>query len=737
MVEFGGISHDLIDLRFHKVRIASLVHIAHVAKVEQSQVKCLRPRFKFRLRKFLEPGILGKAFERLKLEHAKRTQLVFKQGVVRIRRVCRCRCTAFGLVVRIAECRTFEECLRQEFTELGFASLVVLVVADAEAQVLHVGFIALGFGIVPQAVFFVIRFNGKVTLEHIARQIHKATLLKPHVIRRLHVRALCRAVIAKRHRNVVSKRIVQELVERHRNVRRHIELGGSRCKVRFRRAARIGERCKVAVLVTHGTRKRDEVCEVYLAIHTCRIAPFRIHVRKAKVVYPECTLEVITRSRGICNNHKADPVHLRNRRITDQANPFFTFTTKVLYDRFQIRRMATALEVREIREVHREGVVNPVLFMAILHAVRSADRHVQVLRAEAPFVIIAGTVNRTFTELQGKTDRRLIGLRFSTIFVMNFHLQRLVRREVLGIRFKKSSHAHFLPWAHVMVFQNEGRFLERSIRIGIAFRDRIGRLVILFCIFAVIDGRDLDVGRIHHRDRFRDAAFNTVHFDNLRIFIGRCAIKACNRRFFPGISQNAKTYHLDLRFGNTRTEAAKPHTGILGFRKDFLIAATRRRNNRIVLVQRDSPSAPAILQFFKFCLIRARKVDAVTDKADIRIKGAVLIDIFGIVGTFTQVVFSTVDGPGRVAFFIEILEVIACNIPSRRIHRSKSQRICPALRITAVPHHTGFFCAGHFVKAAVMSSRRHAKLVFTIVYTIRLMAVNRNIFTDKAQVDKD
>ena len=100
----------------------------------------------------------------------------------------------------------------------------------------------------------------------------------------------------------------------------------------------------------------------------------------------------------------------------------------------------------------------------------------------------------------------------------------------------------------------------------------------------------------------------------------------------------------------------------MGFRKDFAIAATRRRNNRIVLAQRNTPSAPAVFQFFKFKLIRARKVNAVTNKANICIKGTVPIDIFGIISTFAQVTFSTVNALRRIAFFIQILEVITGNI---------------------------------------------------------------------------
>ena len=492
MIEFCGISHYLIDLRFHKVRIARLVHIAYIVKIKERQVESLRPRFKFRLREVLEPRILGKPFERLKLEHAKRTQLILNQCVVRVSRIRRGRRTAFRLVVRIAQRRTFQERLREEFSKLRFTGLVILVVADAKAQVLRIGFITLRFSVIAQPVFFIIRIHCKVALEHVPRQVDKATLLEHHVIRGFHVRTFCRAVVAQRHRDVVSKRIVQELVERDRNVSRYIELGCCRCQVRLRRTSRVGKRCKVAILIAHRTRKRNEVSKIDLAIHTGGIAPFRIHIRKAEVINPERTFEIFRRSRRVRNNHKANPVHLRNGGITHQAELFFSFTVKLLDYRFQVRRMAATLKVREIRHVHRKGVVNPVLFMAILYAVRSARRLVQVSRAEAPFIIVARAINRAFTELQSKTHRHLARLRL----IMDFHFQGLVRREILCIRFKQARHAHFLTWTHIVVVKNKGCFFQRSVRIGIAFRDRIRRLEIRFRIFAVVDCRNLDVGRI-------------------------------------------------------------------------------------------------------------------------------------------------------------------------------------------------------------------------------------------------
>ena len=145
VVEFCGVSYDLVHLRLHKVRIAGLVHIAHIVKVKERQVESLWPRLKLRLCNILQPGILSKPFERLELKHAKRTQLIFEHRVVRISRVRRSRCATFGLVIRIAKGRTFQECLREEFSKLRFTGLVILMVANAKAQVLFIRFIALRF----------------------------------------------------------------------------------------------------------------------------------------------------------------------------------------------------------------------------------------------------------------------------------------------------------------------------------------------------------------------------------------------------------------------------------------------------------------------------------------------------------------------------------------------------------------------------------------------------------------
>ena len=218
----------------------------------------------------------------------------------------------------------------------------------------------------------------------------------------------------------------------------------------------------------------------------------------------------------------------------------------------------------------------------------------QSLRTEAPFVIVLRAINRAFTKLHGKTHRYLFCL--CAIHIVNFHFQGLVRREVFRVRIKNSGHANFLARIHIVVIQYKRSLLERGVGVGIAFRHRIRGLVIRLCIFTIIDRRNLDVCCIMRRNRFADSIFSTINFDDLRIFIRRSTIEIGNRSFFPGVTHDAKTYDLHFRFGNARTQPAKPQTRILRFRKNFLVTVPRRRNNCIVLVQRNTPPAPAILQ---------------------------------------------------------------------------------------------------------------------------------------------
>ena len=95
MAKFRRVSDNLINLRFHEIRIAALVHIADIVQIENRKVKGLRPRFKFSLRQRLQPFKLRQTFERSELEHAERSQLIFKHRVVRISRVRRCCRTTF------------------------------------------------------------------------------------------------------------------------------------------------------------------------------------------------------------------------------------------------------------------------------------------------------------------------------------------------------------------------------------------------------------------------------------------------------------------------------------------------------------------------------------------------------------------------------------------------------------------------------------------------------------------
>ena len=218
--------------------------------------------------------------------------------------------------------------------------------------------------------------------------------------------------------------IGKELVQAKRNIARNIELRCGLRKLGLRRTARSRKCREGSVLVAHRTRNRKEVSEVHLRRCAGRIAPFGIHVRKAQVVNPEGSLEVFRRSVRIRNNHEAHPVDARHGRVTHQPEPFFAVATKFLHDGFHERRAASLLQIREVGNVHREGVRKPVLLVAILLAfARSAIVH---YRTEAPFIVIVRALKRAGTELQRETHRSLRRLRLR--HVMDFHLERLVRR---------------------------------------------------------------------------------------------------------------------------------------------------------------------------------------------------------------------------------------------------------------------------------------------------------------------
>ena len=422
MVEFRRICNDLVYLRFHVIGIAALVHIADVVQVKDRKVESLRPRLKFSLRERLQPIVLRKTFKRSELEHAKGTQLIFDDRMVRIRRISRCRGTAFGFIVRIAECRTIQEDLRHDFAKLRFASMVVLTVTNTKRLVAYIGLVALRFRIVTQALFFLVAIHLQLVLEHVTGKVDKAALLKHHVVGRLHVRALRRAMVTQGKRNVESGTVIQELVQVHREVARHIELRGRYRSLRLGRSVRSRKRCKVAVLVADSARKRNKVSEIHLAACTRRITPFGIHIRKAKVINPEGTLKIVGRGARIRNNHEAHPVDACNRGVTHQADLFFTVATQVFFDRIQVRRTAATLQVGKVSDIHGKGVIEPVAFMAIRITVAFTLVAGIVDRAEAPFVVIARTFERTFTELDCKADRN----RGCVCFVMDFHLDRAV-----------------------------------------------------------------------------------------------------------------------------------------------------------------------------------------------------------------------------------------------------------------------------------------------------------------------
>ena len=158
--------------------------------------------------------------------------------------------------------------------------------------------------------------------------------------------------------------------------------------------------------------------------------------------------------------------------------------------------------------------------------------------------------------------------------------------------------------------------------------------MILVCVFAVVDGCNADVGRIFGGNRFCNLGFDSVHFDNLRILVRSCLVKVGDGRFFPGVPHDGKAYNLHLGFGDAVVQLTKPKSAELGFGENRPVIVTGRRNDGVVLVQGNAPFAPTILEFFEVSLVHVGQVDAVTYKADVRVEGAVTVNIFGIVGTF-------------------------------------------------------------------------------------------------------
>ena len=288
-----------------------------------------------------------------------------------------------------------------------------------------------------------------------------------------------------------------------------------------------------------------------------------------------------------------------------------------------------------------------------------------------------------------------------------------------------------------MVIKDQSCFFKRGIRIRIAFRTGIGRLVVFVRIFAVVNRLYANVGRIASHHIFRGLGFHPVHFHNLRLFRRTGPVQIGHCRFFPGVTDDAKTYNLDLGFGDTVIQLAHPKPTELGFRQNRQIIICRRRNNRIVLVQRNTPPSPTIPQFLKIHLVGVGQVDTITDKADVLIQRPILVDIFGIVGTFTSVVFGSVNLSGRIAFVFQIVIIIVTgNIVCRSIHitLARTQLSTFTGAGTAIPHRVKFIETRQAVKALVMKCRSGANIIFTVILAIRSSTVNRKVFTDKAQI---
>ena len=75
--------------------------------------------------------------------------------------------------------------------------------------------------------------------------------------------------------------IVQELIQANVQIACKVQLRGRIREFRFWGTARGREGRKVSILITHRPRKGDKVRKFNLAGGSCRITPFRIHIRKA------------------------------------------------------------------------------------------------------------------------------------------------------------------------------------------------------------------------------------------------------------------------------------------------------------------------------------------------------------------------------------------------------------------------------------------------------------------------
>ena len=151
---------------------------------------------------------------------------------------------------------------------------------------------------------------------------------------------------------------------------------------------------------------------------------------------------------------------------------------------------------------------------------------------------------------------------------MDFHFQRTIARKILHIRLKNSSHPHFLSRAHIVVIQHQSCFLERSIRIGITFRLGVRRLMILVRVLTIVYRFHGNVVSVLRLDIFVRNRFDTIHFNNLRMFRRRSLVQIGDSRFFPSVPDHSQMHNLHFRFGNTVTQLAHPKPTELRFRKN-------------------------------------------------------------------------------------------------------------------------------------------------------------------------
>ena len=147
--------------------------------------------------------------------------------------------------------------------------------------------------------------------------------------------------------------------------------------------------------------------------------------------------------------------------------------------------MASFLQVGKRGELFGECVCEPVPFVAIRGPLRC--RAVDFHRSKAPFVIIRRAFQRAFAELESEAHRRprRIGR------IMDFHLERLVLRQVLLVRIKSPRRTDRLSRRKVLIRQDKGRFLQRGVRLRVAFRLGIRAFVIRSRVFAVVDSRNV------------------------------------------------------------------------------------------------------------------------------------------------------------------------------------------------------------------------------------------------------